>query len=110
MGYYIYPILSVLLGRFAFKEALSRKAVMASVLAVAGVVCLALAVPNPESFWISPLIGGSFCVYSLLKRACGKILQDPTLGVLLELLFVLPFAVGYLIYLGEANTFILNGY
>ena len=94
LGYYINPLLSVIFGVVFFKETLSRAQWVATAIAFIAVIILTVnygAVP-----WVAILIALSFAVYGVLKK---KITLDATRGLAIETLFILPFALGYYVYL-----------
>lgn len=94
LGYYINPLISVLFGMLFFKEQLSRATIVAVCIAAIGV--LALTIQSGTIPWIALTLALSFAVYGVLKK---KIVLDATRGLAIETLFVLPFAVSYLVYL-----------
>jgi chloramphenicol-sensitive protein RarD len=91
LGYFVNPLVSVLLGAVFLHERLSPRQVVAVALAAAGVLALILrlgAVP-----WISLLLAATFALYGLLRKKSGI---DPILGLLVETVIVTPVAVAYL--------------
>lgn len=112
LGYYINPLVSVLLGVFFLKEKLT-KVQWASVM-MAGVAVIFLTVSYGTFPFVALGLAFSFGIYGLLK----KIVQVGSLsGLALETLIVLPFALvflGYqhdtivgLFYLENISTFLL---
>jgi chloramphenicol-sensitive protein RarD len=91
LGYYIAPLASVLLGRLALGERLSRWRWLAVGLAAAGVLTLVVATGGFP--WIALTLAGSFSVYGLLRK---RVPVDGLLGLAVETLVLFPFAVGYL--------------
>jgi len=100
LGYYINPLVSVLLGMFFFKEKLSRAQTIAFVLATVGVVVMALGVGRVP--FIALGLALSFGFYGLLKK------QAPV-GALaslqIETLFSLPLAAVLLFFTGAPGFF-----
>ncbi|GEK34733.1 EamA family transporter RarD [Kurthia sibirica] len=94
MGYYINPLISVLLGVVFLKEKLSKAQVLACIIAFAGVMVLVIA--NGSFPYVSISLALSFGIYGLLKK---RIKLDATRGLAIETLFILPIAVIYYIYL-----------
>ncbi len=94
LGYYINPILSVLLGVIILHERLSSVQWVAVGLAAAAVLVLAVAHGQPP--WIALILSFSFATYGLLKKRinCGAL---ETLTV--ESAVLTPLALGYLIWL-----------
>ncbi|KOO52465.1 EamA family transporter RarD [Viridibacillus arvi] len=93
LGYYMNPLVSVLLGIFFLKEKLSKAQVMSFVIAAIGV--LILVISYGQIPWLSFGLALTFGVYGLLKK---KVLVDATRGLVLETFFILPVAVAYYVY------------
>lgn len=94
LGYYINPLVSVLLGVLFLRERLNRRQGLAVLLAAAGVSILVLrhgAVP-----WVSLVLACSFGGYGLLRKRAGV---SPLLSLFLETLLMTPAALGWLIML-----------
>lgn len=94
LGYYINPLLSVIFGVIFFKESLNRAQWVAT--GIAFIAVLILSINYGTVPWIAILIALSFATYGVLKK---KITFDATRGLALETLFILPFALGYYVYL-----------
>lgn len=91
LGYYINPLISILLGMLVLKESLSRGQIASFFLAGTGV--LYLTVSYGVFPWISFVLALSFAFYGLLK----KTVQVPAMfGLAIETLFVTPIALLYL--------------
>jgi len=101
LGYFIIPLFSVLLGVIFFSERLRLFQMLAIVLALCGVASEVVA------FGALPIIAltlaVTFGLYGLIRK---KIAVDPLLGVTVETLLLLPFALGYLAWLADRE--ILN--
>lgn len=95
LGYYLNPLVSVVLGVVVLKEKLSRAQVGALVLALAGVAVLG--VNAGEALWISLTLAFSFATYGLLRKMAPV---DPLSGLAIETGFLAPLAGGYLLWLG----------
>ena len=102
LGYYINPLVSVLLGVVVLRERLSRAQIVAVALATAGVLVLAFSYGRVP--WISLGLAFSFATYGLVKKV-GRL--DATVGLTLELTGLFPIALVYLISLhtGGAGAF-----
>jgi len=99
LGYYINPIISVLLGVIVLKEKLSKVQVWAVALAFIGVGILTI---YSGSFpWTSFLLAITFALYGLAKKL---IHADAAIGLTLETMMITPFAVGYLLFLTIQDT------
>ena len=104
-GYFIMPIISVLLGYIFFKEKLNNKRIF-SILLVA-ISLLILIFFNLKSLpWVGLIVAFSWAFYNLIRK---KIYIDTDIGLLIESLFILPFAliVFYLIIKNGNNDFSL---
>lgn len=94
LGYFINPLISVLLGVVVFGERINRWQGTALVLAVIAVVILTAEVGAPP--YIAMVLALSFGVYGLVKKV---VQADPRVSVAVETLLALPLAAGYLITL-----------
>jgi len=99
LGYYINPLVNVLLGFIFFRERLSAWQRVAIILAVAGV--LNSIISYGELPWISLFLAFSFGLYGLLRKIS---VMESLPGLFLEATVVAPFAVSYLIYVGSNGT------
>ncbi len=95
LGYYINPLVSVLLGVFVLREKINKLQTFSFVLAGVGVLYMTLSLGKLP--WVSLVLALSFGFYGLAKKL---IKVDSTLGLLLETLFALPLALIFLTYLG----------
>lgn len=93
LGYYINPLISVILGIVFLKEKLTKWQVVSIVIAAIGVFNLVL---NFGSFpWIAFILAFTFALYGLFK----KLVQlGSIVGMTIETLVVTPFALLYLFY------------
>jgi len=94
MGYYINPLVVVLLGVTVFREKLGRWQLAALILATLGV--LIITVQYGRIPWIALLLAGSFASYGLIKKI---IRINPVSGLALETFIVMPFALLYIMNL-----------
>ena len=102
-GYFIMPILSVMLGYLFFNEKLNKKRIF-SILLVA-VSILILLIFNFKSLpWVGLIVAFSWSFYNLIKK---KINLDTDIGLLIESLYIFPFAliIFYLITINNYNDF-----
>lgn len=95
LGYYLNPLLNVLLAVVFLHEKPNRGQWLA--VAIAAVAVLIIAIDYGRFPWISISLATSFGLYGLAKK---KIKQDASVGLLSETAVVLPVALGYWIYLG----------
>ncbi len=94
LGYYINPLVSVLLGVFILKESLSKAQIVSFALATVGV--LILTISYGQFPWIAIGLALSFGLYGLAKK---MIKVDSAIGLTLETMTVAPFALIYMLYL-----------
>ena len=101
-GYFIMPIISVLFGFLFFNEKLNFHRLMAIILVILSILYLLFSFGSIP--WIGLSVAFSWAIYNLLRK---KINVDTDIGLLIESLFILPFAllVFYLIYQKGLNDF-----
>ncbi|OCA92242.1 EamA family transporter RarD [Pseudobacillus wudalianchiensis] len=93
LGYYINPLMSVLLGVFVLKESLSKAQVFSVFFAAIGVAILTIAYGQLP--WVSLGLAITFALYGLMKKT---IQVEAAVGLTLETFAVTPIAVGFLMY------------
>ena len=104
-GYFMMPILSVMLGYIFFKEKLNKKRILAIILVLFSILILILF--NLKSLpWVGLIVALSWAFYNLVRK---KINIDTDIGLLIESLYILPFAliVFFLIINNGHNDFSL---
>ena len=105
-GYFIMPIISVLLGYIFFKEKLNMKRIFSIILVLISLVILILfnlkALP-----WVGIIVALSWAFYNLIRK---KIKIDTDIGLLIESLYIFPFAfiAFYFISKNSLNDFSLD--
>jgi len=105
-GYFIMPILSVLLGNIFFKEKLNDKRIFSIILVFISISILVLF--NLKTLpWVGLVVAFSWAFYNLVRK---KISVDTDIGLLIESLFIFPFAliVFYFIVKNGVNDFTLS--
>ena len=105
-GYFIMPIISVLLGNFFFKENLSNKKIFSILLVIFSIIILIFF--NLDNFpWIGIIVALSWAFYNLIRK---KINVDTDIGLLIESLYIFPFALitFYFIVSSGLNEFSLT--
>ena len=104
-GYFIMPILSVLFGYLFFKEILNSLRIFSVILTIISVLYLFYFYKNFP--WIGLTVGFSWSLYNVFRK---KINVDVDLGLLIESLVILPFAIifFYLVYESGNLDFGLN--
>ena len=99
LGYFINPLVSVLLGVVFLGESLSRRQKLAVGLASAGVLTLLVGLGRPP--WVSLLIAVTFAIYGLVRKVAR---MDPLLGLLGETVLLMPLALAYIIWLEKSGV------
>ena len=102
-GYFIMPIFSVLLGYIFFKEKINNKRVFSVVLVIISILYLII-VSLKSLPWVGLIVALSWSFYNLIRK---KIHIDTDVGLLIESIFILPFATiaFYLITKNGYNDF-----
>ena len=105
-GYFIMPILSVLLGYIFFKEKLNNKRIFSITLVILSILYL-IFVSLKSLPWVGILVALSWGFYNLVRK---KVNVDTDIGLLIESLFILPIAiiVFYMIAAKGYNDFSLS--
>ncbi|WP_114944849.1 EamA family transporter RarD [Microvirga calopogonii] len=93
LGYFINPLLNVVLGVLFLRERLNPAQVAACVIAALGV--LVLAVSSGEMPWVALALASSFGFYGLVRKIVPV---APLIGFCVESLLLTPLALGYLTY------------
>jgi chloramphenicol-sensitive protein RarD len=91
LGYYIFPLVAVLLGVVVFRERLSLAKISAVALAVVAVLVLTLGLGAPP--WISLALAFSFGIYGVIKKGVSA---GPVVSVTAEVLMLAPLALIWL--------------
>lgn len=95
LGYYVNPLVNVLLGTVFLGERLRRTQVAAVLLAAAGTLNLVMSLGVVP--WIALVLAGSFGLYGLIRKTVAV---EPVEGLLVETVLMVPLALGYLLWLG----------
>lgn len=104
LGYYMNPLVSVLLGVFFLKETLSIFEKIAFMLALIGVLSLTIYYGGLP--WIAIVLALSFAFYGLIKK---QIPLHATRGLAIETFFVMPIAlIAYIPLFQRHEAFIVN--
>ncbi|TFH06375.1 MAG: EamA family transporter RarD [Spirochaetales bacterium] len=99
LGYYINPLVNVLLGTIILRERLTKAQLAAVGIAAAGVVVLTISYGRVP--WISLGLASSFGLYGLVKKT-GRL--NSLLSLFVELSVLTPTALIYLIIIVRAGT------
>ena len=101
LGYFINPLVTVLLGVLVLGERLRRRQWLAIGIAAVAVAVLTVDYGHPP--WLALLLAASFGTYGLAKK---KAAVDAVESLTFETLLLAPVALGYLLWLsarGESN-------
>ena len=99
LGYFINPLINVLLGLIFLNESLSRIKWIAVLLAFIGVLIQVVQLGGLP--WVSLVLPISFGFYALLRK---KIKIEALTGLFIETLLVLPVAIYYLLEIAQTDT------
>tara|TARA_B100000795_G_scaffold250559_1_gene218846 strand:+ start:81 stop:962 length:882 start_codon:yes stop_codon:yes gene_type:complete len=105
-GYFIMPILSIFLGYIFYKEKINKRRGLSIMLVLISILFLFIVSFNSIP-WVGIIVALSWGFYNLLRK---KVNVDTDVGLLIESLFILPFALFsfYLIFQNGSNDFSLN--
>lgn len=98
VGYYVLPLVMMVLGMLFLGERLSRWQIAAVLLAAVGVA--ALAAGALTTLWVSLTLAITFGVYGLLRKTVSA---GPLVGLSIEATILLPLVAGYLSWKGLAG-------
>jgi chloramphenicol-sensitive protein RarD len=106
LGYFINPLVTVLMGVFIFGERLRRWQWVA--MAVAGLAVVVLTVGYGRLPWVALVLAFSFGSYGLCKKQAGAPAIE---SVTFETMLIGPIALGYLLWLGATGeaAFVSHG-
>jgi chloramphenicol-sensitive protein RarD len=93
LGYYMFPLVSVLFGALFFREMLGR--VQLTAVALAGLAVTILTIGLGAAPWMALLIACTFGLYGVAKK---MLTVGPVVSVTAEVLLLAPVALGILYY------------
>ena len=105
-GYFIMPIISVLLGYIFFREKLNKKRIFSILLVIISILIMIFL--NIKTLpWVGIIVALSWAFYNLVRK---KINIETDIGLLIESLYIFPFAliVFYFIFDKGLNDFSLS--
>ena len=105
LGYYLNPLVNVLLGVVLLKERLTRGQMFATLLAAAGVAVLAAGAGS--GLWISLTLAASFALYGFVRKVAPV---DALEGLSIETALLAPLALGWLAWLYGRGTIGLGSF
>jgi chloramphenicol-sensitive protein RarD len=98
LGYFIFPLVAVLLGRVFFAERLARLQWIAVGLAGLAVAVLTYGLGVPP--WLALMLASTFGAYVLLKK---RLALGPIVSVTAEVVVLAPLALGWLLWHGTVS-------
>lgn len=99
LGYFINPLLNVVLGVMVLSERLNRAQWIAIGLATSGVIYLAAMMGRPP--WIALSLATSFGLYGLIRKVVAV---ESVPGLAVETLLLTPFAAAFLLWMGGRGS------
>ncbi len=96
LGYFLNPMVNVLLGMLVLKERLRRGQMVAILIALAGVAVLAL--DELQTLWISLTLAVSFALYGLVRKLTPV---PSSVGLAVETLLLTPAALAALAWISH---------
>jgi chloramphenicol-sensitive protein RarD len=103
LGYFIAPLVNVLLGVLVLSERLNRAQWIA--VSIAGCGVLALTVHAGQLPWIALVLAGTFSLYGLLRKTAPV---APLTGLAVETLLASPLACSYLLIVQQQQGDLLH--
>ena len=104
LGYFIYPICTVLLGIIILRERLDRWAWLAICCVTIGVLVKAFLIAGVP--WVALLVAVTFSLYAVARKGLKV---DPILGLFVETLMLLPVTLGFFGWLAWSGQSIFFG-
>jgi len=103
LGYFINPLMSVVLGLLVFRERLVPAQTLAVLIAAAGTAYMAWRIGQVP--WISMTLAGSFAAYGVIRKLLNV---GPMVGLFWETLIISPLALIWLWRLGFEEVLIFD--
>ena len=104
LGYFIYPLVTVVLGVVILRERLDRWGWVAVAIVAAGVTLKAAAVGGLP--WIAATLAVTFGLYGVIRKRLGV---DAIMGMFIETMILVPAAIGYLVWMVAGGNVIFFG-
>jgi len=104
LGYFIYPLVTVVLGVVILRERLDRWGWIAVGIVAAGVTLKAVAVGGLP--WIAATLAVTFGLYGVIRKRLGV---DAIMGMFIETMILVPPAIGYLVWMLVGGNAIFFG-
>ncbi|MEN1729308.1 MAG: EamA family transporter RarD [Pseudomonadota bacterium] len=103
LGYFINPLVNVVLGMLIFRERLSPIQALAVLIAAAGTVYMALQVG--EIPWVALSLAFSFGLYSVVRKLTDV---GPMVGLFWETLLAIPLALVWMVWLHRTGLLVFD--
>lgn len=103
LGYFINPLVNVLLGMLIFRERLGRLQAIAVLLAFAGTAWMTIRLGQLP--WIALLLAFSFALYGVVRK---KTEVGPLVGLFWETLLMTPLALLWLLWLERRDMLVFD--
>jgi chloramphenicol-sensitive protein RarD len=98
LGYFLNPLLNVILGMIVFGERPARQSLVGIGFAAIGVAVIAVVMT--KTIWVALVLATSFAIYGVLKK---RAVLGALEGLAVESGVLVPVALGYLIWLGPSQ-------
>ena len=98
LGYFLSPLLHVLMGRSLLGERLNKTQWLSVAMAAVGVAVLSIGAFS--AMWISVALALSFGLYGLVRK---KVVVGPMVGLSVETLVLMPFGIAAMLYWGARD-------
>ena len=99
LGYYINPLLNMVVGLWLFREKIDKWGWIAIGLAAVGVLFQALALGRPP--WISIVLAISFATYGVIRK---RVPIEAQAGLFIECLLLVPFGLAWVMWLQRTGA------
>lgn len=99
LGYYINPLLNMVVGLWLFRERIDRWGWVAIALAAVGVAFQAIALGRPP--WISLALAVSFATYGVIRK---RVPIEAQAGLLVECLLLMPFGLLFVLWTTQTGS------
>ncbi|MBI4899298.1 MAG: EamA family transporter RarD [Actinobacteria bacterium] len=100
LGYFLNPLVNVVLGMLIFHERPARQSLIGIAFAAIGVAVIAFVMA--KTVWVALVLAVTFGVYGVAKK---RAVLGALEGLTVESGVLLPIALGYLLFLGPAGHF-----
>ncbi|MGB0514843.1 MAG: EamA family transporter RarD, partial [Wenzhouxiangellaceae bacterium] len=103
LGYFINPLVSVVLGTVVLRERMNGLQLIAVLLAAAGTLWLTLQIGRPP--WLALALAVTFGLYGLVRKLTDV---GPMVGLFWETLMMMPFALAWLAWMTRNDALVFG--